>query len=615
MNTSKQRARLVAQALIASSVAACLAAASPAAASMTLAQKPGGAACFGPEAPCALGIGIGDVRSAEVSPDGRNVYAASGQSTLTIFDRAAGGTLQQKPGPAGCHADPESPMDPAYCASANGLHVAFDVALSPDGRSVYVVSLLGGAVAIFDRAANGTVTQKPGSAGCISDAAEAPCADGLGLKEPQAVAVSADGKSVYVAAAASIAVFDRAEDGALTQKAGLAACVSETGNGPCTDGRALSHATALALSPDAASLYATSSEGVAVFDRSSDGTLTQKAGLAGCVSDAGSAGACTAGRALDGPTGVAVSPDGANVYVSALNSAAVAVLDRGAGGALTQRAGAGGCNSALATGGACGTGRGLYKASSVTVSPDGASVYVTSRNETHVGGGLVFEGPGLLAIFDRSASGALTQPAGPAACLTDSGSGGACIDGTGVRGITALAVSPDAPQRLRRRGRRGHDRDLRPGRRLAGHDAAASASRRTSASRCSAASRWRPPASRHRPAARRSSRAAGARSPTGSRSPRLCASRSSASSPAGAPARAALRRAGPTAAPSAAIASARSRATSSMPARTGTNALRFSGRLRNRRLAAGRYRLRAVARDAAGNRSRAGLARFEIRKG
>jgi hypothetical protein len=46
----------------------------------------------------------------------------------------------------------------------------------------------------------------------------------------------------------------------------------------------------------------------------------------------------------------------------------------------------------------------------------------------------------------------------------------------------------------------------------------------------------------------------------------------------------------------------------------GANALRFSGRMRNRRLARGRYRLRAVARDAAGNRSAAQLARFEIRR-
>ena len=44
----------------------------------------------------------------------------------------------------------------------------------------------------------------------------------------------------------------------------------------------------------------------------------------------------------------------------------------------------------------------------------------------------------------------------------------------------------------------------------------------------------------------------------------------------------------------------------------GANALRISGRLEGRRLARGRYRLRAVARDAAGNRSLTKTARFTI---
>jgi hypothetical protein len=46
----------------------------------------------------------------------------------------------------------------------------------------------------------------------------------------------------------------------------------------------------------------------------------------------------------------------------------------------------------------------------------------------------------------------------------------------------------------------------------------------------------------------------------------------------------------------------------------GANALKFSGRMRNRSLTRGRYRLRAVARDAAVNRSAAQPARFEIRR-
>jgi hypothetical protein len=46
--------------------------------------------------------------------------------------------------------------------------------------------------------------------------------------------------------------------------------------------------------------------------------------------------------------------------------------------------------------------------------------------------------------------------------------------------------------------------------------------------------------------------------------------------------------------------------------RQGANRLRFTGRLAGRALSAGRYRLRAVARDGAGNASRARRTPFRI---
>lgn len=47
---------------------------------------------------------------------------------------------------------------------------------------------------------------------------------------------------------------------------------------------------------------------------------------------------------------------------------------------------------------------------------------------------------------------------------------------------------------------------------------------------------------------------------------------------------------------------------------TGNNTFNFSGRLRNRRLAPGRYRLQAIATAAAGNASRPQRSRFQIRR-
>ena len=85
---------------------------------------------------------------------------------------AATGGLTQRPGPAGCLSAIGS------CSPGAALYGASSVAVSPDGQSAYVASDVSGAVAVFDRAADGTLTQRRGPAGCISDSGAAPCANG-----------------------------------------------------------------------------------------------------------------------------------------------------------------------------------------------------------------------------------------------------------------------------------------------------------------------------------------------------------------------------------------------------------------------------------------------------
>jgi len=96
-----------------------------------------------------------------------------------------------------------------------------------------------------------------------------------------------------------------AATGELTQKAGTDGCISDTGSsGVCQDGRELVNPYGLAVSPDGKSVYVGSevSDAVTIFDRDlATGALTQKAGTAGCVSETGTAGTCQDGVALDGP--------------------------------------------------------------------------------------------------------------------------------------------------------------------------------------------------------------------------------------------------------------------------------------------------------------------------
>ena len=127
-------------------------------------------------------------------------------------------------------------------------------------REVAVLSLAGlvlllataGALAV-----TGDLTQPAGSAGCVSETGAGPCADGHGLGGASSVAVSADGKSVYVASdtIGAVARFNRiTTTGAITQPAGSAGCVSETGAGPCADGHGLGGASSVAVSADGKSV-------------------------------------------------------------------------------------------------------------------------------------------------------------------------------------------------------------------------------------------------------------------------------------------------------------------------------------------------------------------------
>lgn len=145
-----------------------------------------------------------------VSPDGKQVYAtARFGNALFVFDRntttsdADFGKLALK----AAHADGLLGM--------HGLKGAFGVALSPDGKHLYVAAEDDNNVVLFDRAADGALTLRRrfihGGSGLY------------GLRGAQGIEVAPDGREVFVTGSAddSLTIFNRRAGNATTEPGNL----------------------------------------------------------------------------------------------------------------------------------------------------------------------------------------------------------------------------------------------------------------------------------------------------------------------------------------------------------------------------------------------------------
>lgn len=351
------------------------------------------------------------------------------------------GTLTQLAGKRGCLVDRAAKA--GSCARARALDGpgpfmgSRAIAISPDGKHVYVASSGSDAIAIFSRdRQSGVLVQARKTAGCIAAKGAGGCAVAIGLDEPNSVAISPNGRNVYATSRAgnSITAFARnPKTGALRQlPPPLAGCISGAPLPGCAAGVGLLAPDVVVVSPDGNNVYVGSFFGnsVAAFTRNpANGALAQLSGTAACIAE--ETGGCAAGIALKSVEGLAISADGATVYAAtALSNAAVTLQRNPTTGALSQAADGSGCivDSAL-TG--CTLGRELGGANAVAVSPDDDDVYVTSLFANSV------------TSFSRTgSSGLLTQKEGTAGCLIYLRSAG-CSFGRALIAPEGLAVSPD----------------------------------------------------------------------------------------------------------------------------------------------------------------------------
>jgi DNA-binding beta-propeller fold protein YncE len=163
------------------------------------------------------------------TPDGAYAYAVAGggaHGSITTFAVSVGG-LVESIAPTAVHA----------------LKQPSDVAVSPDGQNVYVAASVSGGVAVFTR---DPTTGLMAESGCVTvTGSQGVCGKTTGLAGASSIAVSSDGKTVYVASSVSnrITVFDRAGDGSLRRTQALAP-------------RGLKSVAGVAVSPDGNNVYA-----------------------------------------------------------------------------------------------------------------------------------------------------------------------------------------------------------------------------------------------------------------------------------------------------------------------------------------------------------------------
>ena len=215
--------------------------------------------------------------------------AAEASGAVTLIRKKTTTKIWDEPtDPGACISDTGSDG----CSDGRGLPGARSVAFSADHHYVYVGGTK--SIAVFSRnTQTGLLTQLSGSNGCVNDDGSDGCADGYIPDNVNDIVASDDGKTLYAASSGpgngALLVFDvNKANGSITQKPGTAGCFSDDGSGgACTDGVALVGPMGIALDHNGnggSNLYLASygSNAVDAFARDSrTGALQQLPGTNG----------------------------------------------------------------------------------------------------------------------------------------------------------------------------------------------------------------------------------------------------------------------------------------------------------------------------------------------
>lgn len=241
---------------------------------------------------------LNGVRSIAMSPDGEFIYSvAMFSNSLATFDRNTGtGAL--------------SFVDAIYDADGgvDGLDGPRSIVISPDGKNLYVAAYDDNKLSVYSR---NSVTGAASFLGVYEEGDQ----DVEELTGPHALALSPDGKNLYVALWSNeIIVFDRnSSSGLLTYGSKLSYLEGETKK---------ESPRAMALSPDGKFMYVASAnnDALSVFSRDTEtGAIEHDENVfddSNGVSD------------LDGPHAISISSDGAYVYIAAVSSDSVTSFER-----------------------------------------------------------------------------------------------------------------------------------------------------------------------------------------------------------------------------------------------------------------------------------------------